>query len=218
MTKFSNEAPRNILIIGSGGREHALGWKLRQSKLVYNIYYAPGNGGTSKNVGIEANQISDLIAFAKKYNCLTIIGPEAPLANGIVDSFHVANLPILGPFKEGAMLESSKVFSKQFMKQNNIPTADFRVFSNSEDATDYVKNRDSEVVIKVDGLAAGKGVFIPSHRDGALETIQNIMDKKEFGEAGSKILVERKLTGRELSLIILTDGSELQIACFGKGL
>ena len=120
MTKFSNQAPRNILIIGSGGREHALGWKLRQSKLVYNIYYAPGNGGTSKNVGIEANQISDLIAFAKKYNCLTIIGPEAPLANGIVDSFHVANLPILGPFKEGAMLESSKVFSKQFMKQNNI--------------------------------------------------------------------------------------------------
>ena len=92
------------------------------------------------------------------------------------------------------------------MKQNNIPTADFRVFSNSEDATDYVKNRDSEVVIKVDGLVAGKGVFIPSHRDGALETIQNIMDKKEFGEAGSKILVERKLTGRELSLIILTDG------------
>jgi phosphoribosylamine---glycine ligase len=216
MTKFSNEAPRNILIIGSGGREHALGWKLRQSKLVYNIYYAPGNGGTSKNVGIEANQISDLIAFAKKYNCLTIVGPEAPLANGIVDSFHVANLPILGPFKEGAMLESSKVFSKQFMKQNNIPTADFRVFSNSEDATDYVKNRDSEVVIKLDGLAAGKGVFIPSHRDGALETIQNIMDKKEFGEAGSKILVERKLTGRELSLIILTDGSSFKLLASAK--
>lgn len=216
MTKLSDKDPKNILVIGSGGREHALGWKLRQSKHVSNIYHAPGNGGTSINVGIEANQISSLIAFAKKYNCLTIVGPEAPLAKGIVDSFHVADLPILGPSKEGAMLESSKVFSKQFMKQNNIPTADFRVFSNSKDATDYVKGKDSETVIKVDGLAAGKGVFITSHTNDALQTIENIMDKKEFGEAGSKILIEKKLTGRELSLIILTDGSSFKLLASAK--
>src|SRR5215831_742509 len=211
MNNLSKVDQENILIIGSGGREHAIGWKLRQSNFIHNIYYAPGNGGTSTNIELEGHQVSDLIAFARKHNCLTIVGPEGPLANGIVDSFQAAELPILGPTREGAMLESSKVFSKHFMKQNNIPTANFRIFSNSEDAADYVNNRNSRVVIKVDGLASGKGVFIPSRTEDALDAIKKILVKKEFGEAGNKILVENKLIGRELSLIVLTDGSSYRL-------
>lgn len=210
MVLISHQEQKNVLIVGSGGREHALGWKLRQSKFVNNIYYAPGNGGTALNVGIESYQVKDLIAFAKKYDCLTIVGPEAPLARGIVDSFLTEDVPILGPSMECAMLETSKVFSKQFMKRNNIPTADFRVFSDIEEARDYVKQKNGGAVVKVDGLAAGKGVFVCNNSHDAVEAIERTMAKKEFGEAGKQILIEKKLSGRELSLIILTDGSSFK--------
>lgn len=216
MSALSENNTANILVIGSGGREHAIGWKLRQSNLVSNVYYAPGNGGTSINTYLEASQVPDLIEFARKHGCITIVGPEGPLADGIVDSFHAAEIPILGPTRKSAMLESSKIFSKNFMKNNSIPTADFRVFSNNEEAVDYVNNRNTDIVIKVDGLAAGKGVFIPTSTDDALETIKRILVKKEFGDAGKKILIEEKLTGRELSLIILTDGSSFKLLASAK--
>ncbi|MGA9842815.1 MAG: phosphoribosylamine--glycine ligase [Nitrososphaeraceae archaeon] len=216
MINSSDEESRNILIVGSGGREHALGWKLRQSKFVNEIYFAPGNGGTHNNIAIESSQVSDLISFAKKYDCLTIVGPELPLAKGLVDSFLAADLSILGPSMEGALLESSKAFSKQFMKENNIPTADFRVFTDSEKATAYVKSRNVGLVIKVDGLASGKGVFVSSNPDDALLAIDRTMVKKEFGEAGNKIIVEEKLTGKEVSLIVLTDGKNFELLASAK--
>jgi phosphoribosylamine--glycine ligase len=216
MTILSENKSANVLVIGSGGREHAIGWKLLQSNLVSNIYYAPGNGGTSTNIGLDANQVPELIEFAAKHDCITIVGPEGPLATGIVDSFNAADIPILGPTEKCALLESSKIFSKNFMRKNSIPTADFRVFSNNEAAADYTLNKNVDVVIKVDGLAAGKGVFLPNSTDDALEIIKKILVKKEFGDAGNKILIEEKLTGRELSLIVLTDGSCFKLLASAK--
>ena len=149
---------RNILIVGSGGREHALGWKLSQSKLVKKTYFATGNGGTFENVNIQPTEISKLVTFAKQNKCFTIVGPELPLANGLVNSFVKEGLRVFGPTKEAVLLESSKEFAKQFMNKNGIPTANFRVFSDAEKAKDYVvKQGESKLVIKADGLAAGKG-------------------------------------------------------------
>jgi phosphoribosylamine--glycine ligase len=216
MTILTEDKSANVLVIGSGGREHAIGWKLLQSDLVSNIYYAPGNGGTSTNINLDTNQVPELIEFAAKHDCITIVGPEGPLANGIVDAFHTADIPILGPTREGALLESSKIYSKNFMRKNGIPTAEFRVFSNKEVAADYIISKDADVVIKVDGLAAGKGVFLPTSTNDALETVKKILVKKEFGDAGNKILVEERLKGRELSLIVLTDGSSFELLAPAK--
>ena len=196
---------QNILIVGSGGREHALGWKLKQIPLVNNVFYVPGNGGTYENIPINVAEFDKLIAFAKENNCFTVVGPEDPLSKGIVNEFERNGLRIFGPKKEVAILEYSKCWTKEFMKRHGIPTADFRIFDNPEDAKEYVKNKQS-VVVKADGLAAGKGVIVCNSEDEAIEAIDRTMVKREFGDAGNKIVIEDLLVGEEASFIALTDG------------
>jgi phosphoribosylamine---glycine ligase len=203
---------RNVLVIGSGGREHAIAWKLRQSKHVGDIFCAPGNAGTAqiaKNIDIKAEDISSLLRFAQTNKIdLTVVGPEAPLVAGIVDEFEKANLKIFGPSKFAAQLEGSKIFSKQFMKDNRIPTADFRIFDNAAEAKDHASKRSAPMVVKADGLAAGKGVIVCKSNEEAVEAIDRIMVKKTFGEAGSKILIEDFLSGEEASILTITDGKQ----------
>ena len=200
---------RNILIVGSGGREHALGWKLLQSDRVKKTFFAPGNGGTFENVNIQPTENGKLATFARQNECFTIVGPESPLANGIVNSFVEEGLRIFGPTKEAALLESSKEFAKQFMSKNSIPTPYFRTFSDSGKAKDYVVKQKAELVIKADGLASGKGVVVCNNSDEALDAIERIMVKKEFGTAGNKIIIEEKLVGEECSCIALCDGKTI---------
>ena len=197
----------NILIIGSGGREHALGWKLSQSPKVDKVYYAPGNGGTKNNISIEVDKIDELAEFAQKNNCYTVIGPEIPLALGIVDFFQKKNLKIFGPTQKAAQLESSKIWAKNFMKRNDIPTASFEIFEDPEKAIEYVKSINHPVVIKADGLAAGKGVIVCNSTEEALSAVNTILVKKIFGEAGNKIIIEERIDGIEASYISLSDGN-----------
>ena len=196
----------NVLVVGSGGREHALAWKLSNSDKVEQVFTAPGNGGTLNNVSISVDDIDGLVQFAQEKNCFTVVGPEAPLANGIVDIFHEKNLPIFGPSKNAAQLESSKIWAKEFMKRNSIPTADFEIFDDAQKAKDFVKSYDKPVVIKADGLAAGKGVIVCDTKDEANDAIDTILTKKTFGDAGSKIIVEERIDGIEASYIALCDG------------
>ena len=198
----------NVLIVGSGGREHALGWKLQQSPEVGKIFYAPGNGGTSENVPINTDEFEKLMEFAKNNNCFTIVGPEDPLSKGIVNKFHEKGLKIFGPSKKAAILESSKCWTKEFLKKYGIPTADFRIFSDADEAKEYVKSKPSAVV-KADGLAAGKGVFVCTNSEEATNAIDTAMVKKEFGDSGSRIVVEDLLVGEEVSFIALTDGESI---------
>ncbi len=200
--------PQNILIVGSGGREHALGWKLSQSNLVDKVFYTPGNGGTSENIDISINEFEKLIHFAKNNNCFTIVGPEDPLSKGIVNAFMKNGLKIFGPTKEASIIEYSKCWAKEFMKKYEIPTADFEIFDNPDDAKDYVKDKPS-VVVKADGLAAGKGVVVCKSEDEAINAIDRIMVKKEFGDAGNKIVIEDCLVGEEVSFIAITDGKTI---------
>ncbi len=197
----------NVLVVGSGGREHALSWKLSQSSHVDKVYTAPGNGGTENNVPISVDKIDDLAAFASQNNCFTVVGPEAPLALGIVDKFNEKNLKIFGPTKNAAQLESSKIWAKQFMKRNEIPTAEFEVFDNPKKAYEYVKSISHPVVIKADGLAAGKGVIICDSTQEALVAIDTVLVKKIFGDAGNKIIIEERIDGIEASYITLCDGN-----------
>jgi phosphoribosylamine---glycine ligase len=197
----------NVLVVGSGGREHALGWKLSQSPNVNKVFYAPGNGGTENNVSIAVDKISELAEFAQKNNCLTIVGPEAPLASGIVDYFIEKNLKIFGPSKKASQLESSKIWAKNFMKRNNIPTASFEIFDDPKMAEDYVKSINHNVVIKADGLAAGKGVIVCNSTEEALSAIDIILVKKTFGDAGDRIIIEERIDGVEASYIALSDGN-----------
>jgi len=194
-------------VVGSGGREHALGWKLSQSPNVDKVFFAPGNGGTENNVSIPVDKISELAEFAQKNNCFTVVGPEAPLASGIVDYFTEKNLKIFGPSKNAAQLESSKIWAKNFMKRNNIPTADFEIFDDPKKAEDYVKSINHNVVIKADGLAAGKGVIVCNSTDEALSAIDIILVKKIFGDAGNKIIIEERIDGVEASYIAISDGN-----------
>ena len=196
----------NVLVVGSGGREHALTWKLSNSDKVEQVFTAPGNGGTSNNVLISVDDIDELVKFAQEKNCFTVVGPEAPLANGIVDKFHEKHLPIFGPSKNAAQLESSKIWAKEFMKRNSIPTADFEIFDDAQKAKDFVKSYDKPVVIKADGLAAGKGVIVCDSKDEANDAIDTILTNKTFGDAGSKIIVEERIDGLEASYIALCDG------------
>ncbi|MEM4253073.1 MAG: phosphoribosylamine--glycine ligase [Candidatus Nitrosotenuis sp.] len=198
---------RNILVVGSGGREHALGWKLSQSRLVDKIFFAPGNGGTTNNVAISAEDIDRLAEFAKKNDCFTVVGPEVPLSLGIVDKFIGEGLNIFGPTKAAAQLESSKIWAKEFMKKYGIPTAPFAVFDNADKAKNYVKSLDYDVVIKADGLAAGKGVIVCSSKNEAFEAIDTMLIKQTFGNAGKKIIIEKKIDGVEASYIALSDGN-----------
>ncbi len=196
----------NVLVIGSGGREHALSWKLSQSPKVDTVFTAPGNGGTENNVPIDVDDIDGLSDFAQKNNCFTVVGPEAPLAAGIVDKFIQNNLKVFGPSQKAAQLESSKIWAKNFMKRNDIQTARFEIFDDAQKAQDYVKSLDYNVVVKADGLAAGKGVIVCNSNDDAFSAIQTILVKKTFGDAGSRILIEERVDGVEASYIALSDG------------
>jgi phosphoribosylamine--glycine ligase len=200
-----------VLVVGGGGREHAIIWKLSKSPKVTKIYAAPGNAGISdiaENVSIDATDVESLKDFALKENIdLTVVGPEAPLVEGIVDIFSSNGLKIFGPAKKGALLEGSKVFAKNMMKKYNIPTADFKVFDNFSEAKDYIKTTEFPKVIKADGLAAGKGVIICKDFSSAEKALEDIMVKKIFGKAGEKVLIEDFLTGEEASFIAVTDGN-----------
>jgi phosphoribosylamine--glycine ligase len=197
----------NVLVVGSGGREHSLGWKLSQSPKVEKVFNAPGNGGTENNIAISVDRIEELAEFAQKNNCFTVVGPEAPLALGIVDFFEEKNLKIFGPHKKAAQLESSKIWAKNFMKKNNIPTAEFEIFDDAEKAIKYVKSINHPVVIKADGLAAGKGVIVCNSTAEALSAIDTILVKKTFGDAGNRIIIEERIDGVEASYISLSDGN-----------
>ena len=193
-------------MIGSGGREHALSWKLSQSPKVETVFTAPGNGGTKNNVSLDVNDLDGLADFAQKNNCFTVVGPEDPLAAGIVDKFNKLGLPIFGPSKKAAQLESSKIWAKDFMKRNDIPTARFEIFDDAQKAQEYVKSLDYNVVVKADGLAAGKGVIVCDSNDEAVSAIQTILVNKTFGDAGNRIIVEERIDGIEASYIALSDG------------
>ena len=203
----------NILVIGSGGREHALVWKLAQSKYSPKIYVAPGNAGTAEekntvNVDIALDDIRALVQFAKdKQINLTIVGPEIPLSLGLVNYFEHENLKCLGPKKECVQLESSKSYSKKFMTKYNIPTANYQEFTDSTEAKAYVERMSLPIVIKADGLAAGKGVIIAKTQKQAIQTIDDMLKAHIFGAAGSKIIIEDFLLGEEASFMVLSDGS-----------
>ena len=196
----------NVLVVGSGGREHAIGWKLGQSDNVNTVFYAPGNGGTLNNVPISADNLGELAKFASENNCFTVVGPEAPLAMGIVDMFNEMGLKIFGPTKKAAQLESSKIWAKQFLKRNNIPTAAFEVFNDAVKAKEYVNQIEYNVVIKADGLAAGKGVIVCDSKAEAEKSIDMMLVDKKFGDAGNNIIIEERIDGIEASYIALSDG------------
>jgi phosphoribosylamine--glycine ligase len=196
----------NVLVIGSGGREHALSWKLSQSSKVNKVFTAPGNGGTENNIPIDIDDLNALAEFAQKNNCFTVVGPEAPLAAGIVDKFNQMNLKIFGPSQKAAQLESSKIWAKNFMKRNGIQTARFEIFEDPKKAQDYVKSLNYNVVVKADGLASGKGVIVCNNVDEAIAAIDTILVKKTFGDAGNRIIVEERIDGIEASYIALCDG------------
>jgi phosphoribosylamine--glycine ligase len=196
----------NVLVIGSGGREHALSWKLSQSSKVDTVFTAPGNGGTTNNVSIDVDNFDGLAEFAQKHKCFTVVGSEIPLASGIVDKFNQMNLRIFGPTQKAAQLESSKTWAKNFMKRNHIQTARFEIFDDAKKAQEYVKSLDYNVVVKADGLASGKGVIVCSDVDEAMAAIDTILVKKKFGQAGNRIIVEERIDGIEASYIALCDG------------
>jgi phosphoribosylamine--glycine ligase len=200
-----------ILVIGKGGREHALVWKLAQSRRTEAVYCAPGNAGTAQdgvNVPIEPTDFERLIRFAKKEEIgLTVVGPEEPLALGIVDQFQAAGLRIFGPPREAAQVEASKVFAKQLMRNADVPTAEFRVFDHPDPARHYIETREYPLVVKADGLAAGKGVVVCNTTEEALAAVERIMVREEFGlAAGRQVVIEKRLEGQELSIQALVSG------------
>lgn len=201
----------NLLIIGSGGREHALAWKLKQSPSVTKIFCAPGNAGTAEigeNVAIPAGDIPGLVEFAKSRGIgLTVVGPDDSLALGIADAFAAAGLKIFGPLAGAARLESSKAFAKDFMRRHGIPTADYREFTSSTDARAWCRSAKYPLVVKADGLALGKGVIIAQNPSEAADAIRQCMEDRVFGEAGKKVVVEEFLVGVECSIHALVDGS-----------
>jgi phosphoribosylamine---glycine ligase len=199
---------KNILIVGSGGREHALGWKLSKSQSVNTVYYCPGNGGTINNLSFSINDFSKIKSFAIKNNCIVVVGPEEPLTKGIVNELS-DSISIFGPTKEAAQLESSKSFAKHFMKQNNISTSEYNIFSDPEKAQNFVYNTNKSLVIKADGLAGGKGVVVCDNKEDALNAIDSIMLKKHFGNSGNVIVIEERLFGKEVSVITLSDGDNI---------
>ena len=201
----------NVLIVGSGGREHALGWKISQNKNVKKVIYADGNGGTHQNIQILPTEIDKLAKYAKENELFTVVGPEVPLSLGIVDTFYSYDLPIFGPTKSAARLETSKEFSKHFMNSHSIPTSEFKVFTDAGKAADYIERINYSAVIKADGLAAGKGVFVSSNKTEAMDAIDILLNKKIFGPASEKIIVEKKIIGEEVSLMAICDGESFVI-------
>ncbi len=203
----------NILVIGSGGREHALAWKLAQSVRVKKVYIAPGNGGTALDHRLENIAISTpekLAEFAATHDItLTVVGPEMPLAAGIVNIFHERNLKIFGPTKEAAQLESSKDFAKAFMERHGIPTAQYRTFTDAQKAHQYIDEQGAPIVIKADGLAAGKGVVVATTVQQAHEAINMMLSDNKFGDAGARVVIEEFIEGEEASFIVLVDGKHI---------
>jgi len=201
-----------VLVIGGGGREHALAWKAAQSPQVDTVFVAPGNAGTAleanlQNVEIDADDIDGLVAFALQEEIeLTIVGPEAPLVAGVVDTFTASGLKCFGPTKAAAQLEGSKAFSKDFLKKHGIPTAAYGVFTEIEPAVAYVKRQGAPIVVKADGLAAGKGVILAQTEAEAITAITDMLAGNAFGEAGSRVVVEEFLQGEEASFIVMVDG------------
>ena len=204
-----------VLIVGGGGREHALAWKIAQSNKVSKVFVAPGNAGTSceaktENVAIDAEDIATLKTFAQREQIdLTIVGPEAPLVAGIVDAFQKDSLVIFGPSAATAQLEGSKAFAKQFMHQHGIPTGDYAVFTDYQEAENYISSKSFPLVIKADGLAAGKGVVIATKLDEALQCAKHMLSGSSFGEAGHRIVVEEFIQGEEASFICMVDGEHV---------
>ncbi|MDE9459419.1 phosphoribosylamine--glycine ligase [Xenorhabdus bovienii] len=205
----------NILIIGSGGREHALAWKAAQSPLADKVYVAPGNAGTAleanlENIDIDATDIAGLLAFAQSQNIgLTIVGPETPLVIGIVDAFQQAGLTIFGPTKAAAQLEGSKAFTKDFLARHQIPTAAYQNFTEIEPALAYLKKMGAPIVIKADGLAAGKGVVVAMTMEEAQNAVKDMLAGNAFGDAGHRIVIEEFLDGEEASFIVMVDGKNV---------
>ena len=204
-----------VLVVGSGGREHAIIWKLSQSKKVTKLYCAPGNGGISslaECVPIKAMEFDKLIEFAKENTIdMTVVAPDDPLAAGAVDAFEAAGLRAFGPNKSAAVIEGSKAFSKDLMKKYGIPTAAYEVFEDSKSAIEYIKSQNKfPIVVKADGLALGKGVIIAEDFDTAQKAVHDIMDDKVFGSAGGKVVIEEFLTGPEISVLAFTDGKTLK--------
>ena len=205
-----------VLVVGNGGREHALAWKIGQSSRVSDVFVAPGNAGTARdaiNVEISGTDTAGLIKFAKTEKIgLTVVGPEAPLAAGLVDAMESEGLRVFGPSQTAAQLESSKAFCKNLLRQADVPTADFQVFRDPDDAMRFIKGRypgerdRCPVVVKADGLAAGKGVIVCKRRNDALEAIDRIARRKEFGTAGAQMIIEERLEGQEASVLAITDG------------
>ncbi len=205
----------NILVIGAGGREHALAWKLAQSPRANKVFVAPGNAGTARepgleNVAIDVEAIEELVAFARDHGVdLTVVGPEAPLVAGVVDAFREAGLAIWGPTRSAAQLEGSKTFSKGFMRRHSIPTARYATFTDVRPALAYVREQGAPIVIKADGLAAGKGVVVAASLEEAEAAITDMLGEGRFGSAGSRVVVEECLEGEEASFICLVDGENV---------
>ncbi len=202
----------NILIIGGGGREHALAWKAAQSSLAAQVFVAPGNAGTAReqgitNVPIAADDVAALVAFAQKNAIgLTIVGPEAPLVLGVVDAFRAQNLPCFGPTQGAAQLEGSKAFCKDFMARHGIPTAAYQTFTEVDAAIAYIEAQGAPIVVKADGLAAGKGVVVAQTEAEAIQAVQDMLAGNSFGSAGHRVVIEEFLVGEEASFIVMADG------------
>lgn len=202
-----------VLVIGGGGREHALAWKIAQNKGVSLTYVAPGNAGTATNpdmVNVPITKIEDLVQFAQDQNiAITVVGPEAPLSQGVVDAFRAKGLKIFGPTQAAAQLESSKDFSKAFMVRHNIPTAAYKTFSDIEAAHDYIAQQGAPIVIKADGLAAGKGVVVAMTLDEAHAAVDMMLGDNAFGDAGARVVIEEFLVGEEASFMVMVDGKNI---------
>ena len=203
-----------VLIVGGGGREHTIAWKLAQSPLVDELYAAPGNGGIAKIakcVPISATDIDGIVKFATENSIdLTFVAPDDPLVLGMVDALEAKGLKAFGPRKNAAIIEGSKVFSKELMKKYKIPTAEYEVFTNSTEAIEYIKDKTCPIVIKAEGLALGKGVIIAQTHDEAKKAICDMMDNKQFGDAGNRIVIEEFLSGPEISVLAFTDGKTIK--------
>lgn len=205
----------NVLVIGGGGREHALAWKAAQSNKVTKVFVAPGNAGTAheanlENVDINVDDIAGLVTFAKENQVeLTIVGPEAPLVAGVVDAFQAEDLQIFGPSQAASQLEGSKAFTKDFLARNAIPTAEYQNFTEIEPAIAYVKEKGAPIVVKADGLAAGKGVIVAMTEAEAEDAIRDMLAGNAFGEAGSRVVIEEFLDGEEASFIVMVDGKNV---------
>lgn len=204
----------NVLIIGSGGREHALAWKVAQDPRIEKVFVAPGNAGTAveakcENVAIDVLAIEQLADFAAENVQLTIVGPEAPLVKGVVDLFRARGLDIFGPTAAAAQLEGSKAFTKDFLARQNIPTADYQNFTEIEPALAYLREKGAPIVVKADGLAAGKGVIVAMTLEEAEEAVRDMLSGNAFGDAGARVVIEEFLDGEEASFIVMVDGENV---------